>query len=145
MSTSSYSHHAEDIMLQNLLGYWEGKPSHPLKNAAKNLLEAAQEAGAATEEEVHHYHHEHERIKELVIERFKKDHGLNKGPVQNAREYLDDCIEAALKEHYRVDHHKVVEGIEYFALALATDGFEGRDTNGTQIGNFRGEWRGGGF
>jgi hypothetical protein len=132
-------------MLQNLLGYWNGKPSHPLKNAAKSLLEAAQEAGAASEHDVHHYRHDIQHIKNLVVDRFKKDHGLNKGPVQNAMGHRDNCIDAALKEHYRVDHERVVSGIEYFALALATDGFEGEDTRGTQIGNFRGEWRGGGF
>jgi hypothetical protein len=58
---------------------------------------------------------------------------------------LDHCIEAALKEHYCVEDPDVVSGIEYFALALATSGFVGENTTGTQIGNFRGEWRGGGF
>jgi hypothetical protein len=144
MNASSH-YHAENTMLLNLLGYWEGRPTLPLKKAAENLWEAAKEAGEASENELHNYRSDTQRIKDLVIEQLKQDHGLHKGPVQNAIAELNHCIEAAIKEHYRADDEKVVSGIEYFALALATEGFEGGDTRGTQIGNFRGEWRGGGF
>ena len=72
--------------------------------------------------------------------------GKLKGPsISAVNDHLDHCIQAALSEHYRVDRADVQSKVAYFALALATEGFEGQDTTGTQMGQFRGQWRGGGF
>lgn len=132
-------------MLENLLGYWGGKPTAGLAHAGEELKKAATTATAATAEEVEGYRNDRHAIHVAIEEGIYSNHGRHKGPVQTAVGYLGDCINAALKEHYRLSNDKVKSSLGYFALALATAGFDGEDTTGTQMGQFLGEWRGGGF
>lgn len=51
----------------------------------------------------------------------------------------------AIREQYRLDLRTVQKAMAYFLLAVATEGLVETDTTGTQMKNFLGQWRGGGF
>jgi len=73
------------------------------------------------------------------------NHGRNKGPVQNAFNHLDTEMVRAIEIGYPLDDAMVRTSFCNYLLALVTEGYENLDTTGTQIGNYKGEWRGGGF
>lgn len=79
-------------------------------------------------------------IKGLLAAEFGK-----KGPVDNAHNILDTFARRALVAGYPMGNREVQTAFMYFLMAYVTEGFEGKDTTGTQMGNFQGHWRGGGF
>jgi hypothetical protein len=55
-----------------------------------------------------------------------------------------ECV-LAIREQYRLDLPTVQKAMACFLLAVATEGFVETDNAGTQMENFLGQWRGGGF
>jgi len=55
-----------------------------------------------------------------------------------------ECV-MAVREQYRLDLPTVQKAMANFLLAVASEGFVETDTTGTQMGNFLGQWSGGGF
>lgn len=68
-----------------------------------------------------------------------------KGPTENAFQELAWLAARAQKAGYPLHKPKLQKAFMYFLMSYVTVGFEGQDTTGTQIGNFQGDWRGGGF
>jgi|GEM_PF-2462802 len=79
-------------------------------------------------------------IKTKITRNFGK-----KGPTENALSELDSFATRAQRAGYPLHNPQLQEAFMYFLMAYVTEGFVGEDTTGTQMGNFRGEWRGGGF
>jgi hypothetical protein len=73
------------------------------------------------------------------------NNGPNKGPVQSALQELDAEMRRAIYLGYPLDNAIVRTDFCNYLLELVTTGYEGLDTTGTQMGNYKGEWRGGGF
>jgi len=71
--------------------------------------------------------------------------GSTLGPAIEARSHFDFYFDHAVAEDYRFDDPEVKRHFAHLLLAVATKGFKGKDTTGTQMGNFQGHWRGGGF
>jgi len=133
-------------MLQNLVGYWGGNPTTALVHAGEQLKEAGEAAGQATAQDIANYNNQLAALRKAIEDKMASVQGRLKGPFQEANStYLDKCIQAALAEDYKIDNPSVQSKIGYLALSLATDGWSGKDTTGTQMGNFLGHWRGGGF
>lgn len=68
-----------------------------------------------------------------------------KGPTENALSELDLFATRAQRASYPLHSPQLQTAFVNFLMAYVTEGFTGKDTTGTQMGNFRGEWRGGGF
>ena len=135
-------------MLDDLSRLFGGTPTAETAHAGRTLQEAAnqqtssaaeangymaavQQAGNQYENDINSY--------------FAKNYGSNKGPVQSARQYISECLKGAVIERYKLSDPRVIKGIAELALAFATSGWEGKDTTGTTMGNFKGSWPGGGF
>lgn len=122
-----------------------GKPTYPVRLASERLLKAATDAGEITDQEAGEFE---TTKKDEAIERIHRtinSLGRNLGPAQNARRELDAYYGGALAERYNFGSREVCEAFGYFLLAVVTEGFEDSDTTGTQMGNYQGSWRGGGF
>ncbi|MBS7810552.1 hypothetical protein [Roseococcus pinisoli] len=89
-----------------------------------------------------------EKVKEFITsinDYNRKSHG-NKGPVDTARNLTTpDFILLVLSCGYNLNEFSILKKVANFIMTLATVDFEGRNTTGTQMGNFQGSWRGGGF
>ncbi|MCB1764512.1 MAG: hypothetical protein KDJ22_00415 [Candidatus Competibacteraceae bacterium] len=68
-----------------------------------------------------------------------------KGPTENAFNALGSLATRAQSAGYPLHSPQLQEAFVNFLMAYVTEGFVGKDTTGTQMGNFQGKWRGGGF
>jgi hypothetical protein len=68
-----------------------------------------------------------------------------KGPTENAFSELDSFATRAQRAGYPLHSRQLQEAFVNFLMAYVTEGFVGKDTTGTQMGNFKGKWHGGGF
>lgn len=116
-------------------------PKAAVVYAADELRKAAVAAGPTQQGVAYRY----DQIIVAIETQINLVNGGLKGPAQNARAIIDDYLPIALQEDYRLDDADVVRRFAYFLLAVATEGFDNEDTTGTQMGNFKGSWRGGGF
>lgn len=144
-------------MLENLLAVSTEVPTPALRHAANELQMVANSAGEATQQELHNYLAPgvaadaaarirlHPVLKSQIEAAINNVNGSLKGPAQNARNEIDTYGALAIRAHYRLSDPEVQRKFAYFLLAVVTAGFEGLDTTGTQMGNFLGSWRGGGF
>lgn len=144
-------------MLENLLVSTAQVPTQALKYAADQLQLAARSAGAASQDELHGYLAPgvaanpaaqislNAALKNQIETAINSVNGGLKGPAQNARNEIDTWAAVAIRAHYRLDDAQVQRKFAFFLLAVVTEGFDGLDTTGTQMGNFVGQWRGGGF
>jgi len=66
-------------------------------------------------------------------------------PTFDAEAMIPDWFDKAIDRGYPVHDAKVRKCLARFVMAVRTDGFSDEDTTGTQMGNFQGDWRGGGF
>ncbi|BCH27384.1 hypothetical protein MesoLjLc_72710 [Mesorhizobium sp. L-8-10] len=150
-----------------------GTPTPGLKNASDNLLTAATDAvrrrnlkesgfqsrskfitsviPTMTQDDVNNAR---ERILgtislELFEQKIKdylaRQYGRLKGPVQNAFGEIPRFAKRASSAGYPLEDEEVQKEFAGFVMSYVTDGMQGEDTTGTQIGNFRGKWPGGGF
>ncbi|KUZ64907.1 hypothetical protein WI36_13725 [Burkholderia ubonensis] len=132
----------EDTMLLNLLAADPkntAEPTRALAHAAKQLQQAAATAGAATAQP------DRTTLKLEIIKLAGGVNGMLKGPVQEIPNRIDHYLDLAIREQYNFANEAVKLQFAYFMLSIVTDGFVGQETGGTTMGNFRGEWRGGGF
>lgn len=129
-------------------------PTAGLKYAAVHLLEVAQGAGWATQDDLHlcidpkvtQTLQIKADIHTAIALQINKVQGGLKGPSQNARNEINTWAPRAIQLNYRLNDATVQQAFASFLLAVVTDGFMGENTTGTQIGNFtHGQWRGGGF
>ncbi|HLD66635.1 MAG TPA: hypothetical protein VJA19_11360 [Pseudomonas sp.] len=142
----------------------DGIPKRPLKFAVDHLLEVAlAETKAETERLSRNFRTKYysalsppgtkgllntidiECFKQKVTNKIISEYGRNFGPIQNAFAELDTFSKRAMKAGYPLASEKLQKALMYFLLAYVTEGFEGGDTTGTQMGNFAGKWHGGGF
>ncbi|SDE47028.1 hypothetical protein SAMN05421538_1073 [Paracoccus isoporae] len=72
-------------------------------------------------------------------------YGLAKGPCQNALAEFSTMVVEVRDCGYNLADFTVQQRFFQFLLAYVTSGFKEKDTNGTQMGQYRGDWRGGGF
>ena len=86
-----------------------------------------------------------EQFKAAIILKLKRAYGGGKGPVQNAFNELDYFAKRAQTAGYFLRDKDVQEKFADFLMLYVTEGMTGADTTGTQMGNFQGTWRGGGF
>ena len=132
--------------MKSLLSYVDETPTYPLKLSGDRLLSAAiqheGDAGADVPELGDSVKENEVREKVFLT---VNSLGKNLGPAQNARAEFSTYYEHAIKEGYNFGSPEVCEAFGYFLLAVATEGFEEKDTTGTQRGNYQGSWRGGGF
>lgn len=136
--------------LRNLLEGYEGKPTMGLQHAGDSLLKVAVVAGRVDDIEVAKSYFDEDgkplaTIVKSIHDYWGKTHGSLKGPVQNGKNALEPWLTGAIIERYNLSNDKVVRSLADFVLSVVTDGFVGKDTTGTQIGNFTEKWRGGGF
>lgn len=132
--------------MKNILDYVNnGRPKRPVSMAAENLLRAGLDAGDLPDGDFVEF--ETTKKDEIVekIHRTINHLGRNLGPAQNARAELDTYYRYALDARYNFNDDEVCSRFGYFLLAVVTEGFEGLDNTGTQMGGFQGSWRGGGF
>ena len=138
-------------MPNNLLIDDPRKPKHALKLASEKLANVASTAGKSPRltyilkvggKDSFDLMDYIEARRQAVISEFKKYHGRNFGPVQNAVQYIDTYLKKALVEGYNLDDEHVINAFMYFLLALVTEGFEDEDCNGTQMGGYKGDWGG---
>lgn len=66
-------------------------------------------------------------------------------PTDDAVQSIGSWLEKAIDCGYPVYDAEVRELLCSVILMERTEGYEGQDTTGTQMGNFQGAWRGGGF
>lgn len=66
-------------------------------------------------------------------------------PTDDAVSVIDRWLLKAIEIDYPVYDTKIRELLCSVILSHRTDGYTDEDTTGTQMGNFQGEWRGGGF
>ncbi|WP_269581023.1 hypothetical protein [Roseibium sp. Sym1] len=66
-------------------------------------------------------------------------------PTDDAIRMVDTWLRKAIDHGYPVYDAQIRELLCSFILHMRTDGYADEDTTGTQMGEFRGEWRGGGF
>ena len=66
-------------------------------------------------------------------------------PSFDAETMIPEWFEKAIDCGYPVHDANVRKCLARFVMAMRTDGFSDEDTTGTQMGNFQGDWRGGGF
>ena len=85
-----------------------------------------------------------ELFKAAIILILKSAYGI-KGPVLNAFNDLDNFAKRAQTAGYFLRDKDVQEKFANFLMLYVTEGMIGKDTTGTQMGNFPGQWRGGGF
>ena len=126
-------------LLDNLLNLVNQTPTSALAKAGSTLENAAILAGAAAAP------FGSAIVKNLVQQYLNKTYGKNKGPVINAMEEFSYYFNLANQEQYNFNNQNVVKDFANFLLAVATEGFKEEDTTGTQMGNYQGDWRGGGF
>jgi hypothetical protein len=134
--------------LPNMLeAFKDRKPSAALTHNAKTLLDVAKQLEPLSHAQAVTYgtHEEIAKLKDEVMQNLYSAFGSKKGPVINAREEVENCIKLAIELRYPVNHKVVTKQLGWFLLSLVTDGFDDEDINGTQIGNYLGLWRGGGF
>lgn len=144
-------------MLLSILTGCPETPKPGLKRADDALVLAAKIAGAATQAQSHSYFtfdipgDQKSDIKlaatvvDPITNAINAVQGSLKGPAQNARAELNQYVRLAIREQYRLDVPAVQKAMADFLLAVATEGFVDGDTTGTQMGNYLGNWRGGGF
>jgi len=82
-----------------------------------------------------------EWFKDAVKEKLK-NYGTLKGPVGSALQDCDSYAVRAQSAGYPLHNSKVQEAFAEFLMSLHTSGFAGEDTNGTTIGNYKGDWGG---
>ena len=68
-----------------------------------------------------------------------------KGPTENAFNELKDLATRAHTAGYPLKNTQLQDAFVNFLMSYVTEGFVGVDTTGTQMGNFKGKWHGGGF
>lgn len=150
-----------------------GKPTYPLQKAVEDLKQAAETAARNKERDARNKERGSrirnrylaqvlpdaippntppqaatfsvDDFKANIKERIKRSFGLNKGPSQSALGELDKMARRAEAAGYPLEDENVQEAFLGFLMTLVTEGFENQDTTGTQMGNYRGDWRGGGF
>jgi hypothetical protein len=84
-------------------------------------------------------------IQASVFSYMDKNYGAAKGPVVNAKSEFSTYFQKAVDCGYDFSNAAIISSFAQFLLAVATEGFTGADTTGTQMGNFQGKWPGGGF
>jgi hypothetical protein len=84
-------------------------------------------------------------FKEAIKGKMIGHYGKRLGPCENAVAQLDRLAKLALDAQYPLDSALVQNAFLEFLMLYVTEGFEAKDTTGTQMGNFLEEWRGGGF
>lgn len=144
-------------MLESILSGCPDTPKPGLVYANNALLAAAKNAGAASQTQCHSYFtfvDPKNQLSDIVLsptvtgpieQAINAVQGGLKGPAQNAKGMLTEYVKLAIREQYRLDVPAVQTAMGHFLLAVATEGFVETDTTGTQMGNFLGSWRGGGF
>jgi len=113
-------------------------PKPALAHAASKLHEVALQAGASGTPAFG-------IVKAQILSLVDSVQGGTKGPAQDVRSVVDNYLKLAIDEKYNFANADVRQKFAYFLLAVVTEGFVGKDTGGTTVGNFKGEWRGGGF
>jgi len=144
-------------MLLSILAHCPLHAKPGLQHADEELVKAANAAGAASQKQSHTYFTFNKlgdpksdiTLAPLMVagitQAINSVNGALKGPAQNARAEIDQYVRLAIREQYKLDDVNVQKAMAYFLLAVATEGFVETDTTGTQMGNFLGQWRGGGF
>ena len=137
----------QEDTIQNLLTcyYKNQKPKPGLEVAAENLQKKGAQWGHTNPDERQTYIKELKTIVDIIKNDMNKKDGATKGPVINARSEVEKNLKMAIDLGYRVGEKEVQEALRSFCMALATEGFENKDTTGTQIGQYKGEWPGGGI
>ncbi|MEW6345964.1 MAG: hypothetical protein AB1704_35430 [Pseudomonadota bacterium] len=113
-------------------------PKPALAHAANKLHEVAQQEGASETQDF-------DTVKAEILRLVDSVAGGIKGPAQDVRSVVNYYLNLAIGEQYDFAKDGVRQSFAYFLLAVVTEGFVGKDTGGTTVGNFKGEWRGGGF
>lgn len=86
-----------------------------------------------------------ELFEQKIEDYLARQYGRHKGPVQNAVREIPRFAKRASSAGYPLEDEEVQKEFADFVLSYVTNGMQGEDTTGTQMGNFRGGWRGGGF
>lgn len=81
-------------------------------------------------------------FKEAITSKIASTYGRNKGPSQNALAQLDGLAQRAQAAGYPLGNADVQDAFLGVLMSYVTDGFKGEDTTGTQMGNYKGNWRG---
>ncbi|WP_428669425.1 hypothetical protein [Roseibium sp.] len=74
-----------------------------------------------------------------------RDNYARATPTDDAVKSIGGWLKKAVECRYPVHDAKIRELLCDVILMIRTEGFTGEDTTGTQMGNFQGQWRGGGF
>lgn len=82
---------------------------------------------------------------EAITSKIVSTYRRHKGPSQNALAQLDGLAQRAQAAGYPLGKTDVQDAFLGVLMSYVTDGFKGEDTTGTQMGNYQGSWRGGGF
>lgn len=114
-------------------------PTPDVANAAETLRQAASTAPSMPNGVLFRFN----ELKEMIKQAINGVDGPSKGPAQEARSIIDDYLPIAIKLDYNLNDYNVIKAFAYFLLAVVTRGFEGKETGGTTVGNYQGNWRGG--
>lgn len=128
----------EELLPRDLLD--RAKP--PLAEAHKKLHAAAEEAGEATVQESQGYRENFNFLDGEICKIIDKNGGAEQGVKQNARNGSENWVRRAIACKYKVDDLSVQKKLAYFLIMEASEGWKDKDTTGTLIGEFLGQWRG---
>lgn len=131
-----------------------GTPTEPLRRAVVKLKEVAEEEARAEKTDVRNKYYSaldlaprpvslpifEEAVKSYLTSQYGK-----KGPTENAFNALHSQAIRAGAAGYPLNSRNLQKEFANFLMIYVTEGFVGEDTTGTQMGNFKGGWSGGGF
>ena len=129
----------------NILDGISQTPTPGLSHAAAQLETAGNTAGETTAAAQTILLTQSTGIQAQIGTFMNQQFGSAKGPVINAMDEFTTYFTKVVNFGYDLSVQAVREQFAYFLLAVATQGFAGEDATGTQMGNFQGTWRGGGF
>lgn len=141
----------------NLLAGYSDKPKDALQFVADALQAAGAAAGPADENDLHDQFIDLEQVNDgarkqaeipwlAAIDKAIDNVGHRGTDVnRTAKDRKTEWLKRALRERYKITDDSVVRKFAGFVLGVVTEGFVGKDTTGTTIGNFAGSNNSGAF
>lgn len=113
--------------------------------SVRTLKAIGERHGDSSQDQRHAYYEDIEDHQRAVCDYVNQSQGSLKGPAMSARQEAATYVDRAIRQGYKIDQVEIRKELANFLLMLVTEGFKDKDTTGTTVGNFKGDWRGGGF